>query len=226
MTRLKWIWILGTITTVFLFPGTHCFSSQDTVKIALNYPQTGPYAKEGKDQWYAAEIARKEINDAGGILGKKVIYRWYDSASNPNKTKANLSRAILQENVKMVFGGSSSAVAIAAGKICEEKNIPFFGTLTYSTATTGKEASRYSFRECYNGWMGAKALAAHMKRHLKMPSIFTLRPIIRGDGPRKPPFESSPEPKTRQTTRVSLRPFPRVITMRPCKRPKKPIRMF
>ena len=83
MTRLIRIWILAVIATALFFPATACFCSEEIVKIALNYPQTGPYAKEGKDQWYAAEIARKEINDAGGILGKRVIYRWYDSASNP-----------------------------------------------------------------------------------------------------------------------------------------------
>jgi len=172
MTQLKWVWILGIVAVVFLLPATHGFSAEETVKIALNYPETGPYAKEGKDQWYAAEIARKEINDAGGILGRKVVYRWYDSASNPNKTRANVLRAIDQEKVKMVFGGSSSAVAIAAGKVCQEKKILFFGTLTYSTATTGTEAHRYIFRECYDAWMGAKAIASHLKRNFKDAKYF------------------------------------------------------
>ena len=153
--------LIVALAAVVLFSLTATgFAQQEIVKIALNYPQTGPYAKQGKDQWYAAEIARKEINDAGGILGKKVVYRWYDSASNPNKTRANLSRAIDQENVKMVFGGSSSAVAIAAGEMCKKKNVLFFGTLTYSTATTGKAGHTHIFRECYNAWMGAKALAS------------------------------------------------------------------
>jgi hypothetical protein len=100
MTRLKWVWVLGIVAVVFLLPATHCFSSEETVKIALNYPETGPYAKEGKDQWYAAEIARKEINDAGGILGRKVVYRWYDSASNPNKTRANVLRPLTRKRLK------------------------------------------------------------------------------------------------------------------------------
>ena len=172
MARLKWVWTLYVIATVFLCPATNSFCSEEIVKIALNYPQTGPYAKEGKDQWYAAEIARKEINDAGGILGQKVVYRWYDSASNPNKTKANVSQAIDRENVKMVFGGSSSAVAIAAGKVCKEKNVVFFGTLTYSNATTGEEANRWSFRECYNAWMGAKAIASYLKQNFKDARYF------------------------------------------------------
>ena len=101
------------VVLLFFSIAIQAYANQETIKIALNYPQTGPYAKEGKDQWYAAEIARKEINDAGGILGKQISYRWSNSESNPGKTKANLSAAISRDKVKMAFGGSSSAVAIA-----------------------------------------------------------------------------------------------------------------
>lgn len=65
----------------------------------------------------------------------------------------------------MVFGGSSSAVAIAAGKVCEQKRVPFFGTLTYSTKNTEEEANRYVFRECYNSWMAANTLAGYLKKN-------------------------------------------------------------
>jgi branched-chain amino acid transport system substrate-binding protein len=144
----------------------------EVVKIALNYPETGPYAKEGKDEWYGAELARREINAAGGILGREVVYRWSDSASNPNQTMQNLTRAIDQEKVQMVFGGSSSAVAIAAGRICKEKGVIFFGTLTYSTTTTGEEANRYVFRECYDSWMAAKALGDYLNQNFKNAKYF------------------------------------------------------
>jgi ABC-type branched-subunit amino acid transport system substrate-binding protein len=126
MKHIRLPLIVALIAVLFFSFATAGFAKKEVVKIALNYPQTGPYAKQGKDQWYAAEIARKEINEAGGILGKKVVYRWYDSASNPNKTRANLSRAIDHEKVQMVFGGSSSAVAIAAGEMCKKKERAVF----------------------------------------------------------------------------------------------------
>lgn len=156
--------LAGMIVLLLCSFATDGYAQKDVVKIALNYPQTGPYAKEGKDQWYAAEIARKEINAAGGILGKKVSYRWSDSASNPGKTKANLSAAIARDKVKMAFGGSSSAVAIAAGEICRKNNILFFGTLTYSTSTTAEAGNRILFRECYNSWMAAKAVGSYLRK--------------------------------------------------------------
>lgn len=156
--------LAGAIVLLLFSYTAHVYAGDDIVRISLNYPQTGPYAKEGKDQWYAAEIARKEINDRGGILGKKVVYRWTDSASNPRKTKANLSAAIQRDNIKMAFGGVSSSVAIAAGEICRKFKVPFFATLTYSTTTTGVAGNRYLFRECYNSWMASKAVGSYLKK--------------------------------------------------------------
>lgn len=157
---------------LWIFPFSNAVASQDTVWIALNYPESGPYIAQGLDQWRAAELARVEINKAGGILGKQVQFRLYDSRSNVETTIKNVTDAIENGGVKMVFGGSSSAVAIAAGKICQAKKVPFFGTLTYSTATTGVEAHRYAFRECYNAWMGAKALASYMKTNFSGKKYF------------------------------------------------------
>ncbi|MBD3256965.1 ABC transporter substrate-binding protein [candidate division GN15 bacterium] len=135
----------------------------ETVKIGLNYPATGPYSVQGLDQLRAAELAVEEINAAGGILGNQVVLVTRDSKSNVDQTKTNVTELIDSEGCAMVFGGSSSAVAIAAGEICQQKGVPFFGTLTYSTSTTGARAHRYVFRECYDSWMAANALADYLK---------------------------------------------------------------
>jgi branched-chain amino acid transport system substrate-binding protein len=138
-------------------------ANAEIAKIGLNYPKTGPYSVEGLDQLRAAELATEEINAAGGILGQKIEIVSRDSQSKPDVTTVNVTELIDKEGVKMVFGGSASSVAIAAGKVCKEKGRIFFGTLTYSTETTGEEGHRYIFRECYDAWMGAKVLSSYMK---------------------------------------------------------------
>ncbi len=140
-------------------------AAEADVKIGLNIPTTGPYRVQGLQQKRAAKLAVEQINAAGGILGRQVSLVQRNSKSKTDVTTRNVTEMIEQDGVDMVFGGSSSAVAIAAGKVCRSKGVPFFGTLTYSTATTGIEANRYVFRECYNAWMGAKALASYLKRY-------------------------------------------------------------
>ena len=66
----------------------------------------------------------------------------------------------------MIFGGSASSVAIAGGKAAKSRGKLYFGTLTYSNETTGKEKHHeYMFRECYNAWMGANVLSNYLKEN-------------------------------------------------------------
>ena len=66
----------------------------------------------------------------------------------------------------MLFGGASSAVAIAAGKRAREHGLLYFGTLTYSNDTTGKDGQRYLFRECNSAWMSARVLGQYLAKTL------------------------------------------------------------
>jgi len=151
--------ILSILTLLIVATGA---VAQESVKVGLNYPKTGPYSAMGLDQFRSAQLAADEINAAGGILGKQVELIYRDSQSKKDLAAKNVADLIDNEGVKMVFGGSASSVAIASGAVCQEKGVPFFGTLTYSNTTTGKEGHRHAFRECYNAWMGAKALSTYL----------------------------------------------------------------
>ncbi len=165
----RWFFALVAVS---LFPASMAAAAQETVRIGLNYPRTGPYFTQGLDQFRAAEMAQDEINADGGILGKKVEIVWRDSQSRVDVTQRNVAELIDKEGVKMVFGGSASSVAVAAGEIAQAKDVLFFGTLTYSTDTTGKDGHRHTFRECYDSWMGAKALARYMRNNFKGKKYF------------------------------------------------------
>jgi len=143
-----------------------------TVTVGLNYPKTGPYSVQGLDQWRATELAVEEINAAGGIMGDQVKVAWRDSMSKADLSTANATELIDKEGAKMVFGGSSSGVAVAVGKVCAAKNVPFFGTLTYSTATTGKEGLKTTFRECNDSLMAANAIGDYLKKNFAGKKYF------------------------------------------------------
>ncbi len=139
---------------------------QAEVRIGFNYPQTGPYAAEGLSQYNGALLAADEINAQGGILNHQIRLVSKDSGSHVSKTRINVRRLLEDKKVRMLFGGASSDVAIAACELCQEKWIPFFGTLTYSPTTTGEEGHRACFRESYNSWMAAKLLSRYLNDNL------------------------------------------------------------
>lgn len=143
-----------------------------TVKIGLNYPKTGPYSLQGSAQLNAANMAVQEINSEGGILGKNVELVIRDSESKADVAKKNVEELIDKERCSMIFGGSASSVAIAGGKAAKSKGKLYFGTLTYSNATTVEEGHKYMFRECYNAWMGAKVLSDYLRANYSNKKYF------------------------------------------------------
>jgi branched-chain amino acid transport system substrate-binding protein len=161
---------------LFILPLVICITSnvyaKKIVRLGLNCPSTGPYSVQGLDQIRAAKLAVEEINADGGILGRKIKLFTRNSQSKVDVSKENIAELIDKEGVQMVFGGSSSAVAIASGKVCRDRGKLFFGTLTYSNATTGKKGQKYLFRECNNAWMAAKAIADYLKKKFSNKKYF------------------------------------------------------
>jgi len=139
--------------------------AQEKVKIGLNYPKTGAYSEQGLAQARAALMAVDEINEAGGIAGRKIELVMRNSASQVPRTKKNVDELVNQHNVAMILGGSSSAVAIAGGEQAKRYNKLYFGTLTYSNATTREKGHTHMFRESNNAWMAAKVLSKYLKKN-------------------------------------------------------------
>ncbi len=147
-------------------------TAADDIVIGLNYPASGPYSVQGKAQLQATEMAIIEINKLGGILGKNITLVKKDTASKANKSTENVESMIDSDGAQMILGGSSSAVAIAGGKVAKSRDKLYFGTLTYSNATTGKAGQSHMFRECYNAWMGAKVLSKYLNDNFSGKKFF------------------------------------------------------
>lgn len=158
--------------TLALWAGlTACVQAADAITLGLNYPRTGSYKEEGLSQMRGALLAIDEINARGGVLGRPLQLATRDSAAQVDKAIQNVD-ALAREGAAMLFGGASSAVAIAAGKRAREHGLIYFGTLGYSNDTTGKDGHRYLFRESNNATMSARALGQHLARHLPNKRYF------------------------------------------------------
>ena len=150
--------------TLALWAGiTACAQAAEPITLGLNYPRTGPYKEEGLAQMRGALLAIDELNAKGGVLGRPLRLESRDTASRPEKAVKNVN-SLADQGAAMLFGGASSAVAIAAGKRAKEHGLLYFGTLTYSNDTTGKDGQRYLFRECNNAWMSARALGQYLSK--------------------------------------------------------------
>ncbi len=162
--------IMLFVATGFSAPASHG-ATEDEVLIGLNVPLSGPYVLQGQDQINAFALAKQEINQKGGILGRKIRYLIADSQSDPKVSLKNVQEFIDQGAV-MVTGGSSSGVAAAVSKLCQENKVLYLTTLTHANELTGKNAHRHTFRESYNAWINTKALGQYLRRHFPNKKYF------------------------------------------------------
>src|SRR5437879_4265346 len=103
----------STATTARTFPSRG--NVDGILKIGILAPQTGDLAALGPPQIKGAELAIKQINDAGGVLGKPVQTAESDDGggSNTDLANTNADRLITSDKVDAIMGAASSGTTKA-----------------------------------------------------------------------------------------------------------------
>ena len=97
----------------------------------------GGYA-EGTNMKNAAEIAAAEINEQGGILGRKVEVTYADTRGMPAEGRTAAERLVTQNKVVAVFGEFHSPVALAEMEVFHKYGTPFMACDVWSDQITAK----------------------------------------------------------------------------------------
>ncbi len=86
------------------------------IKVGVAITLTGPQSSVGRESDRGIDIAVKEINDAGGIHGKKLEVVKYDEKGDPQESLKAVTRLIEQDKVNVIFGPLSSNSMMAVGE--------------------------------------------------------------------------------------------------------------
>jgi len=92
------------------------------IPIGLAGPMSGPNAAYGPQLQRGAELAVKDINAAGGVLGRKLVLSVADDACDPGQA-ASVARHFAAAGVEFVDGHFCSSTSIAASAIYAEAGI-------------------------------------------------------------------------------------------------------
>lgn len=99
--------------------------AQDTIKIGVVGPRTGPAAATGKAFEEGIAIALDHINAKGGVLGKKVEVVFEDTGGVPEKAAAAFEKLATRDKVPIVVGESHSSSALAQIEVANRYKVPF-----------------------------------------------------------------------------------------------------
>jgi branched-chain amino acid transport system substrate-binding protein len=92
------------------------------IRIATAGPMTGQYASFGEQMRRGAEMAVKDINAAGGVLGKKLILEIGDDACDPKQAVA-VANSMAAKGVVFMAGHFCSGSSIPASEVYAEEGI-------------------------------------------------------------------------------------------------------
>ncbi len=113
----------------------------DTIKVGILHSLTGTMAISEKSVVDAEQLAIEEINNAGGVLGKKIQPILEDGASNWDTFKKKAIKLIDQDKVVSIFGCWTSASRKRVLPVFEQKD----HMLWYPVQYEGQECSKNVF---------------------------------------------------------------------------------
>lgn len=164
--RFPRVWAAGAALLVLavavgaggLGPGSAGASSHP-IKVGLLYGITGFAAIYNKPAIHGHEVALAEINDAGGVLGRKLRYVLRDDKTNPEVAVRMANELIFREKVDFLMGTLASHVSLAVSEVARKNKILYLATIPKTEALTSDKGHRYVFRVASNTLIEGRQLA-------------------------------------------------------------------
>ncbi len=164
--------LLSTAASVAISLSLGAASAQAQVKIGVAGPLTGSNAAFGTQLITGAELAVKDINAQGGVLGKQLVLDKADDACDP-KQAVSAANQLVTDGVVMVDGHFCSSSSIPASKVYSDA-----GVVQISPASTNPtytdQGTPFTFRTCGRDDQQGAVAAKYIKEHFAKLKVAVL----------------------------------------------------
>jgi branched-chain amino acid transport system substrate-binding protein len=127
--------VLAASVGMALFAAAGISQADETVKIAIVGPVTGPVAQYGDMQMIGAKMAVEQINAAGGIDGRMIEAVIMDDVCEPKQAVA-VANKVVNEGIRYVVGHLCSGSTQPASEIYDDEGILMVTPASTSPAIT------------------------------------------------------------------------------------------
>jgi branched-chain amino acid transport system substrate-binding protein len=129
-------------------------NAADPVRIGTILSVSGPAAFLGQDMKDGAQLAVDEINQGGGIGGRKIEWIFYDAQSQTQQAIAEARRLLSNDGVEIIVGGGNmSGIALAIAPMAEAAKIPFVSTEGASAIVNPVAERRFVFKSTVDDYL-------------------------------------------------------------------------
>jgi branched-chain amino acid transport system substrate-binding protein len=159
---------LIALASIALLGPAQCALGQQVI-IGHTVPITGASAAEGGYYIKSAKLAVKQINQAGGIKGKKINLIMEDSQSSNPGALAALNKLVEQDKVLVILGPIKSTQILAISDAVKSFRVPMAigGTNFYLT----RKGNPWLFRCRPDDSIAAGAMVKYIKEDMKVSKV-------------------------------------------------------
>ena len=151
------------------------FAQGQDIPIGFFAPITGPAAADGASAKNAVELGLKDVNDAGGIKGRKVQLIIYDDRFKTEEAVAIANKLIEKDKVVGVVSGSYSGPTRVTAPIFQKAGIPMVAGYAVHPDVTWdskqKKPNDFIFRNGFLAEIEGAAAAEFAVKNLKAKKI-------------------------------------------------------
>jgi branched-chain amino acid transport system substrate-binding protein len=108
--------------------------AQPPIRIGASLAQTGVYAVPAQNQLRGYKLCVKQVNDRGGVLGRKLELVVYDDGSDPTAAVSLYEQLITQDKVDLVLGPYASNISEAVADVSEKYRMAMVAPIAAATS--------------------------------------------------------------------------------------------
>lgn len=117
----------------------------DPVRIGIPTAQSGTYADLGNQAIRAVEFAAHQVNETGGVDGRMVEFKAYDSEAKPEVARRQAEKLAL-EGYNILTGTVASGEGLAMAPMLERWDAIYVSTINKSNKLSGESCTARLFR--------------------------------------------------------------------------------
>ena len=144
---------------------------EEEIKIGAILPLTGDAALYGENAKNAIELAKDEVNNSGGIQGRKLEIIYEDSQARADMAVSSANKLINVDHVQAIIGGMASSEVMAMAPIMNSNKVILISPSATSHDIT--DSGDYIFRTIVSDIYDGTAMARFViKKGFKSAAVF------------------------------------------------------
>src|SRR5947209_15884553 len=148
----------------------------DPIKIGVDTPITGTWGPIGQQVRWGLDLATKEINAAGGVMGRQIELIYEDEEANPSVAVQKADKLFQIDKVDFLTGTVNSGSTLAVGQTAERAGKLIATTVSFADSITADKCSPNVFRVNARAGQQSAALAVWVAKEKPKAKVFYLGP--------------------------------------------------